>query len=76
MDRDRNGTLNREELATALSRLGLELAPQEAEELVMFLDGDGDGLISKEDFINRTYQFTVQFPCNVPGCISEANDPE
>ena len=40
--------------------MGLELGAQEAEELAAFLDGDGDGLISKEDLINRAYLGTIE----------------
>lgn len=49
------GRLNHADMATALARMGLDISHQHVEEVVHFLDGDGDGEISVEDMVDRAY---------------------
>ncbi len=52
-DKDPDGNIGREELASTFARLsGHELPPEEIDELLREADVDGDGRISQLDFIN------------------------
>lgn len=50
-DRDKNGTLDANELKNALMNFGERMDEQEAKELVQLFDLDGDGTISYREFI-------------------------
>jgi nitroreductase len=50
-DIDDSGAISSGELATVLERLDLEASDEEAEALFRYLDGDGDGEISLDDFL-------------------------
>jgi hypothetical protein len=51
-DRNKDGGLDSSELFAGVSWLGLDLAPTQVFDLVAVVDGDGDGLISQEDFVS------------------------
>jgi Ca2+-binding EF-hand superfamily protein len=55
-DEDGSGTLDREEIKHALSRIGCHLLSIELEHLMRFLDEDGDGEIDYQEFSHKLNQ--------------------
>ena len=63
LDTDGSGSLDAEELRTALSQLGVPMSPREAHNLMATLDADGSGSISLEEF-NTWWSATLEASVN------------
>lgn len=50
-DADGSGNIDREELRSLLVSFGMNLTPEQSQEMLLVLDKDGDGQISKEELI-------------------------
>ena len=53
LDRDGSGTLDRQEIQQAMSKIGMALDKKDVRELMDELDQDGDGHISTKEFADR-----------------------
>ena len=62
LDADGSGSLDPAELRHFLHSLGLELAPNAAEEVVSALDVDGDGFVTLSEFFQRLRAVKVSAP--------------
>jgi len=49
-DRDRNGVISAEEMRYTMGKLGHPISRREAEDMLRRADGNGDGLITYQDF--------------------------
>ena len=52
MDTDGSGDLDQDELALALRKMGLHLRPWEVRLVMIAMDGDGDGSVTLDEFMN------------------------
>eukprot|EP01038_Epipyxis_sp_PR26KG_P004053 gene4053-5796_t len=60
-DVDDNGSLDKEEIALLLTKLGLESSSEIVQELMNMYDVDGSGLIEEEEFINYLKDIRIVF---------------
>merc|ERR1712013_229910 len=52
-DKDGNGKISKEELTRVLTECGrMQLTMEEAEEFIVMVDTDGDGMLNYEEFVN------------------------
>ena len=66
IDKDRSGGVTASELATACKSLGLDMGPEQKEELMLRMDSDGDGLIDYHELCEGRRRFANKLHAEDP----------